>query len=39
MSAQTTYLEVDAVGVFPALLLVVVFILTLLGVIAHAAFV
>jgi hypothetical protein len=39
MSAQTGYLEVDAIGVFPAALLLVVFILTILGVIAHAAFV
>lgn len=39
MSAQTTYLEVDAIGVLPGILLVVVFVLTLVGVIAHAAFV
>ena len=38
MSAQTPYLEVDAVGVFPALLLAMVLVLTVLGVIAHVAF-
>ena len=38
MSAQTPYLEVDAVGVFPALLLVMVLVLAALGVIAHVAF-
>ena len=39
MSAQTSYLEVDALGAFPATLLVLVLVLTMLGVIAHAAFV
>jgi hypothetical protein len=39
MTAQSTYLKVDAVGVFPSLLLFLVFVLTLLGVVAHAAFV
>ena len=38
MSAQTQYLEVDAIGVFPALFLLVVFLLTALGVVAHVAF-
>lgn len=38
MSAQTQYLEVDAVGAFPALLLVLVTLLATLGVIAHVAF-
>ena len=38
MSAQSTHLEVDAIGVFPTLLLFLVFLLTLLGVVAHAAF-
>jgi hypothetical protein len=39
MSAQTAYLEVDAIGVFPTLVLFAVFILTALGVVAHAIFV
>ena len=39
MSAQTTYLQVDAIGVFPTVLLVFVLILAMLGVVAHAAFV
>ena len=38
MSAQSGYLQVDATGVFPSLLLFVVFILALLGIVAHAAF-
>jgi hypothetical protein len=38
MSAQTPYLEVNAVGVFPALLLAMVLILTALGILAHVAF-
>jgi hypothetical protein len=38
MSAQTPYLEADAIGVFPLLLLVMVLILTALGVLAHVAF-
>lgn len=38
MSVQTPYLEVDALGSLPAYLLVVVFILAILGVVAHAAF-
>jgi hypothetical protein len=38
MSAQTPYLEVDAVGVFPTLLLAMVVALAILGVIAHVAF-
>jgi len=38
MSAQTPYLEVDAVGVFPTVLLVMVLVLAALGVIAHVAF-
>ena len=38
MSAQTQYLEVDAVGVFPALLLFLVILLTALGIVAHVAF-
>jgi hypothetical protein len=37
MSAQTQYIQVDATGVFPSLLLFLVFILTMIGVIAHAA--
>jgi hypothetical protein len=38
MSAQTPYLEVNAVGGFPTLLLVMVLVLTALGVFAHVAF-
>ena len=38
MSAQTPYLEVDAIGVFPALLLYLVMLLTALGIIAHIVF-
>ena len=38
MSAQTQYLEVDALGSLPAYLLVLVLILAVLGVVAHAAF-
>jgi hypothetical protein len=38
MSAQTPYLEVDAIGVFPTLFLVLVMILTALGIVAHVAF-
>jgi hypothetical protein len=36
--AQSTHLEVDAIGVFPGALFLV-FLLTLVGVVAHAAFV
>jgi hypothetical protein len=39
MSAQTTYLQVDATGVFPTVLLLFVLILAMLGVVAHAAFI
>lgn len=39
MSAQTGYLQVDANGVFPTVLLLLVLILAMLGVVAHAAFV
>lgn len=38
MSAQTGYLQVDANGVFPAALLMLVLVLAMLGVVAHAAF-
>ena len=38
MSAQTPYLEVDAVGVLPTLLLVMVLVLAALGILAHVAF-
>jgi hypothetical protein len=37
MSAQTPYLEVDAVGVFPAFLLLLVTLLGMIGVLAHVA--
>ena len=39
MSAQTTYLQVDATGVFPTVLILAVLLLAVLGVAAHAAFV
>jgi hypothetical protein len=40
MSAQTQMFETtDLLGAFPALLLVLVVVLTLLGVVAHVAFV
>ena len=38
MSAQTGYLEVDAVGAFPTLFLLLIMLLAVLGVVAHAAF-
>ena len=38
MSAQTQTLEVDAVGAFPALLLVLVTLLATIGVMARVAF-
>jgi hypothetical protein len=38
MSAQTQYLEVDAIGVLPALFLLLVILLTALGIVAHVAF-
>jgi hypothetical protein len=38
MSAQTGYLQVDANGVFPTALLLLVLVLAMLGVVAHAAF-
>jgi hypothetical protein len=38
MPAGTPYLQVDALGVAPKLMLVLVLLLTALGVIAHAAF-
>ena len=37
MSAQTPYLEVDAVGVFPTILLTLVSVLVMLGILAHVA--
>lgn len=38
MSAQTPYLEVDAIGVAPTIFLAIVMLLTALGIIAHVAF-
>ena len=38
MSAQTQYLEVDAIGVFPTFLLFLVILLIALGIVAHVAF-
>lgn len=39
MTAQTQHLETDAIGALPSILLILVVVLTLLGVVAHAAFV
>jgi hypothetical protein len=39
MSAQTGYLQPDAMGAFPTVLLLLVLILAVLGVVAHAAFI
>ena len=39
MSAQTPYLEVDAIGVLPTVVLFLVLFLTALGIVAHAAFI
>jgi hypothetical protein len=38
MSAQTPYLQVDAIGVFPTISLLVVLLLAVMGIVAHAAF-
>ena len=38
MSAQSQYFEADAVGAFPALLLILVTLLATIGVVAHVAF-
>ena len=38
MAAQTQFFENDLLGAFPALLLVLVLILTALGIVAHASF-
>jgi hypothetical protein len=38
MTAQTLDFETDPLGTFPALLLILVLVLTLLGVVAHVAF-
>ena len=38
MSAQTPYLEVDAIGVAPTIFLLIVLLLTALGIVAHVAF-
>ena len=38
MTAQTYQLGADRLGAFPAFLLVLVLILSLLGVVAHASF-
>jgi hypothetical protein len=38
MSAQTPYLEVDAIGVLPTIIFFLVLFLTALGIVAHAAF-
>jgi hypothetical protein len=37
MSAQNPYLEVDAIGVLPTLMLLAVMLLTALGIVAHVA--
>lgn len=38
MFMQTQPLQVDTVGVFPALLLLLLMLLTALGIVAHVAF-
>jgi hypothetical protein len=38
MSADALHLEADQLGAFPAFLLLVVLVLTMLGVLAHVAF-
>jgi Na+-transporting methylmalonyl-CoA/oxaloacetate decarboxylase gamma subunit len=38
MFAQAQYLDVDALGVLPAFLLILVMLLTALGVVANVAF-
>ncbi len=38
MSAHVNTYRAEAIGVFPAVLLFLVFILTTLGIVAHAAF-
>jgi hypothetical protein len=38
MPAHSPYLQVDAIGVFPSLALLIVLILAALGIVAHAAF-
>jgi hypothetical protein len=38
MTAQTQSLEMDLLGTSPAILLVLVLLLTVLGVVAHVAF-
>jgi hypothetical protein len=38
MSADALHFEPDQLGAFPAFLLLVVFVLTMLGVMAHVAF-
>ena len=37
-SAQTPYLEVDAIGVLPTMILFLVLLLAALGIVAHVAF-
>jgi hypothetical protein len=38
MTAQTQFLETSPLGAWPALMVVLVLVLTLLGVVAHVAF-
>lgn len=38
LSAQTAYLETDAIGVFPTIALLIVFALAVMGIVAHGAF-
>lgn len=38
MTAQTLDFETDLLGAFPALVLILVLVLTLLGIVAHVAF-
>jgi hypothetical protein len=37
-SAQTPYLEVDAIGVLPTMIFFLVLVLAALGIVAHVAF-
>jgi hypothetical protein len=39
MNAGTPYLQVDAIGAAPTLILLLVLVLTALGMVAHAAFI
>jgi hypothetical protein len=38
MSAQTPYIQADVIGVLPAMLMLLVLIVTAMGILAHVAF-